>query len=129
MSCRRPPPWLSGNSLPERPSAVVHVDLDGATQIFRAHGWSPSFRRDTIFESGLPRLLAFFDDRRIVATLFVITEDLTDPVKRSLIVEAAKRGHEIASHTATHRPRTRLSREERVAELTDSRRQLEDALG
>jgi peptidoglycan/xylan/chitin deacetylase (PgdA/CDA1 family) len=112
-----------------RPSAVVHVDLDGATQIFRAHGWSPSFKRDTLFESGLTQLLAFFDDRRIVTTLFVIAEDLNDPVKRTLIVEAARRGHEIASHTVTHRHLTGLSHDERIAELTDSRRQLEDVLG
>lgn len=109
--------------------AVVHVDLDGATQIFRAHGWAPSFRRDTLFESGLTRLLALFDERQIVATLFVIAEDLNDPIKRALILEASQRGHEIASHTVTHRHLTRLAPGERSAELRDSRRSLEDAFG
>ena len=109
--------------------AVVHVDLDGATQIFRAHGWTPPFARDSLFETGLTRLLAFFEQRKIVATLFVIAEDLADPVKRGLIVAAASRGHEIASHTVTHRHLTRLTLDERRSELGDSRRRLEDAVG
>lgn len=109
--------------------AVVHVDLDGATQIYRAHGWTPSFSRDSLFETGLTRLLAFFEQRRIVATLFVIAEDLNDPAKRDLIVEAAQRGHEIASHTVTHRPLTRLTPGERTAELRNSLHALEDAVG
>jgi peptidoglycan/xylan/chitin deacetylase (PgdA/CDA1 family) len=111
------------------PSAVVHVDLDGATHVYRAHGWTPSFARDSLFESGLTRLLAFFEERRIVATLFVIAEDLDDPVKRALIVSAAARGHEIASHTVTHRHLTTLAPDDRRKELADSRRRLEDAIG
>lgn len=111
------------------PSAVVHVDLDGATHVYRAHGWTPSFGRDPLFESGLTRLLGFFEQRNIVATLFVIAEDLGDPVKRALIVSAAARGHEIASHTVTHRRLTTLTPDVRRVELADSRRRLEDAIG
>lgn len=111
------------------PSAVVHVDLDGATHVYRAHGWTPSFSRDSLFESGLTRLLTFFEQRSVVSTLFVIAEDLADPVKRALIVAAAERGHEIASHTVTHRRLTALTPDERRTELGDSRRRLEDAVG
>ena len=111
------------------PSAVVHVDLDGATHVYRAHGWTPPVGRDPLFESGLTRLLSLFEQRNIVATLFVIAEDLDDPAKRALITAAAARGHEIASHTVTHRRLTALAPDERRKELENSRRSLEDAIG
>lgn len=111
------------------PSAVVHIDLDGATQIYKAHGWTASFARDALFETGLTRLLAFLEQRKLIATLFVIAEDLADPLKRALIVAAAERGHEIASHTLTHRHLTRLTHDERRTELVESRQRLEQAVG
>jgi peptidoglycan/xylan/chitin deacetylase (PgdA/CDA1 family) len=112
----------------QRHPAVVHVDLDGATHVYRAHGWHPP-SRDPLFETGLRRTLEFLERRGIVATLFVIAEDLRDPAKRALILDAARRGHEIASHTTTHRHLTRLAPDERRTELRDSRLALEDAVG
>ena len=113
----------------KRPTAVVHVDLDGATHINRAHGWTTRFTKDALFASGLHRAMAFFAQRRITATLFVIAEDLADPEKRALIVEAAAQGHEIASHTVTHRHLTALAPDERRKELRDSRDALEQVIG
>ena len=113
----------------KRPAAVVHVDLDGATHINRAHGWTPRFQRDALFVSGLRRAMSLFAERRITATLFVIAEDLADPEKRALIVEAAAQGHEIASHTITHRHLTALAPGDRSKELRDSREALEQVVG
>ena len=118
------PPVLDKSRL-----ATVHVDLDGGTHIYRAHGWNPGFQRDALFASGLRRAMAFFAQRRITATLFVIAEDLADPEKRTLIVEAAAQGHEIASHTMTHRHLTALAPDERRKELRDSRDALEQVVG
>ncbi len=118
------PPVLDKSRL-----ATVHVDLDGGTHIFRAHGWNPGFQRDALFASGLRRAMAFFAQRRITATLFVIAEDLADPEKRTLIVEASAQGHEIASHTMTHRHLTALAPDERRKELRDSRDALEQVVG
>jgi peptidoglycan/xylan/chitin deacetylase (PgdA/CDA1 family) len=112
-----------------RPPAVVHVDLDGATHIYRAHGWRYNGQRDALFASGLQRTLEILEKRGIAATLFVIAEDLNDPAKKDLILEAARRGHEIASHTMTHRHLTRLTVAERRTELQESREVLEQALG
>ena len=109
--------------------ATIHVDLDGATHIFRAHGWNPKFQRDPLFFSGLRRAMSLFAERRITATLFVIAEDLADPEKRALIVEAVAQGHEIASHTMTHRHLTALAPDERRNELRDSRDALEQVVG
>jgi peptidoglycan/xylan/chitin deacetylase (PgdA/CDA1 family) len=112
-----------------RNRAVVHVDLDGAAHIFRAHGWTPRGRNDPLFASGLRRILEVLNGRGIVATLFVIAEDLMQREKRELIVAAARQGHEIASHTMTHRHLTALPPEERDKELRDSRDALEQAMG
>ena len=35
------------------PAAVVHVDLDGASDIYRVHGWSYPWTDDPLFETGL----------------------------------------------------------------------------
>ena len=40
---------------------MVHVDLDGARHIFRAHGWAYPWPDDPLFESGMAQLLDFFE--------------------------------------------------------------------
>jgi len=72
------------------PPAVLHVDLDGARHIHRAHGWADPPGRDLLFVSGLRNTLALLAERRLKATLFVIVEDLDDPEKRDLVMEAAR---------------------------------------
>ena len=57
------------------PPAVIHVDLDGALHIHRAHGWSDPPGRDLLFTTGLQNTLALLAERRLKATLFVIVED------------------------------------------------------
>jgi polysaccharide deacetylase len=112
-----------------RPPAVLHVDLDGAAHIYRAHGWTLTAPYDPLFESGLRNMLALLERRRLKATLFVIAEDVADPRKRELLEEARDRGHEIASHSVTHRWLTRLAPEERRRELEESRDLLARVLG
>lgn len=117
-------------SAPEtRAPAVLHVDLDGARPIFAAHGWSYGSGPDRLFSSGIESALAFFDRHGVRATLFAIAEDLDDPAKRSLLRQAAAAGHEIASHTWTHRQLTGVPAAERPKEIAESRRALEDRLG
>ncbi|MCA9738156.1 MAG: polysaccharide deacetylase family protein [Gemmatimonadota bacterium] len=112
-----------------RPPAVLHVDLDGARPIFAAHGWSYGTGPDRLFASGMESALAFFARQGVRATLFAIAEDLDDPAKRALLRAAVDAGHEIASHTWTHRKLTSVPAGERAREIADSRRALEDALG
>ena len=119
----------SGVRADPRPPAVVHVDLDGVTDIFAAHGWAPPTGPDRLFETGLQRCLDFFDRHGVRATLFVIASSLADPRKRALVAEAVARGHELASHTVTHRPLTTLGPADKREELAASRAQIEDAFG
>lgn len=109
--------------------AVVHVDLDGAADIYEAHGWPYQAGSDPLFESGLRRALDFFAAAHIRATLFAIGRHLDDPRKRDLLKEAVRQGHEIASHTITHRHLDRLTSQEKRREISESRDSLSDSLG
>lgn len=112
-----------------RTPLAVHVDLDGATQIFRAHGRSFQGTVDTIYTSGMENMLALFDEHRVRATLFVIAQDARDPAKRALIAEALSRGHELASHTLTHPNLLRATAAQKKRELVESKAVIEDAFG
>lgn len=111
------------------PPAAVHLDLDGAAAIYEAHGWEPGFAEDDLFTTGLSNALGFFEERGVTATLFTIARDLDDPAKRPLIEEAVRRGHEIGSHSTTHRRLSGLTTDQKREEIAGSRRRLEDALG
>ena len=112
-----------------RPRCVVHLDLDGARHIFRVHGWRHRDTADALFESALPAALALFAELQIPVTFFAIAEDLDDASKLALLRAIVEAGHEIASHTTTHRFLTRLSEQEQRREIDGSRRRLSDTLG
>lgn len=112
-----------------RAPLAIHVDLDGATHIFRAHGRSFRGPADSIYTSGMENMLALFDQYAVRATLFVIAEDSRDPNKRALIAQALARGHELASHTLTHANLLRADSAAKQRELADSKAVIEDAFG
>lgn len=104
--------------------AMVHIDLDGSKHIYRVHNWPYKLDHDILFETGLQRALAFLNKTDMHATLFVIAEDLDNPQKFELLKEAAKQGHEIASHSLTHRKLTELDRDNKRREIFESRERL-----
>jgi len=109
--------------------ATVHVDLDGARHIYAAHGWSYDRASDPLFDTGLRNTLDFLDELGIKATLFVIAEDLDDPARLVMLQGAMRSGHEIASHTMTHRKLTDLSPSEKQSEIVGSRDKIAETLG
>jgi len=113
----------------ERALAAIHLDLDGAAHIFRAHGWTYGGHDDPLFETGLWRALELFEAMKVRATLFAIAEDLDDPRKRELLQEAVRRGHEVASHSLTHRKLTTLTRDEKRREVFESLERIATELG
>ncbi len=112
-----------------RPLAAVHVDLDGARHIYRAHGWPYDPSDDPLFESGLRGALELLAGADVRATLFVIAEDVLDPRKRAVVREAVSAGHEIASHSVSHDRLTGLDREGKRREIVGSRVSLSSELG
>ncbi|MBK6486954.1 MAG: polysaccharide deacetylase family protein [Gemmatimonadetes bacterium] len=125
-----PGPLESSGSRPAAvPTATVHVDLDGAQDIFEGHGWDYSHSDDPVFETGMRHFLDFFASNRVTATFFVTGRSVRDKRKRPLIEEAVRAGHEIASHSLTHRYLTRIDTTAKRQELGESRDVLEQALG
>ena len=112
----------------QKPAAVVHVDLDGASAIYTMHGWPYPHDTDPLFESGLKNLLSMLERLDIRATLFVIAADLDNPRKLALLKKAVARGHEIGCHSWTHRRLTRLAHEERLHEISASREHIASQL-
>ncbi len=112
-----------------RPRAVVHVDLDGAADIFYAHGWPHPYGDDPLYESGLRNTLALLAHNGVSATLFTIASSLDDPAKLALVREATRQGHEIASHSATHASLVALTRDQKRHEIAASRASIGNALG
>jgi peptidoglycan/xylan/chitin deacetylase (PgdA/CDA1 family) len=110
------------------PPAAIHVDLDGASDIFRMWGWRFE-GEDSVFQTGLRHALDLFDANGIRATLFVIADSLDQPRKRALIEEAMRRGHEIASHTVTHPDLLKQDSARKRKEIAGSRERLEAELG
>lgn len=110
--------------------AAVHVDLDGAADVFRVHGWRwPAGAGDALFDRGVPALLDFLDANGVRATLFAVAGALDDRARRARLLDAVARGHEIASHSISHRPLPGLPDDQRRREIGGSRAKLEDALG
>lgn len=73
-----------------------------------------------------PRFLRFLEDRGLRATFFVVS-DLLD-VSEDIVAGIGER-HEVASHGMSHRLLSGLSREQRMAELRQSRERLAEVAG
>jgi peptidoglycan-N-acetylglucosamine deacetylase len=85
--------------------ASVSVDLDGLHHYARIHGL-PDALLDARAKAlhltvALPRLLALFERLGLVATLFVVGEDVQGP-GQDVLARAARDGHELSSHSHTH---------------------------
>lgn len=127
ISSNRPPSLVQPLPLPS--PATVHVDLDGAREIYEGHGWGYRHADDRIFESGMQHLLAFLAENEVKATLFVIARSVRDPARRALLEAAVRQGHEIASHSMHHRYLPQLDAKEKRVEIAESRHLLEQTLG
>ena len=112
-----------------QPLAAVHLDLDGARHIYRAHGWRYDPTDDPLFESGLRGALDLLGRANLPATLFVVAEDVFDARKRALLRDAVAAGHEIASHSLSHDRLTGLDAAGKRREIAESRTYLSSELG
>jgi peptidoglycan/xylan/chitin deacetylase (PgdA/CDA1 family) len=104
------------------PLVSVSVDLDAIACYHRIHALADAPSGDArfaILRRALPRLGELFAKHGIRATLFVVGHDLEEDAEGSrIVVDLAKAGHEIASHSFTHPYNlVRLGREQIAAEL------------
>lgn len=91
-------------SLPGKPPAFVHVDLDGLWTLAGAYGFPQGrlFEHDPVFEFGVARLLDLFDEIGFKATIFIVGRDLESSGKRELAQRIVECGHELGNHSYSH---------------------------
>lgn len=110
-----------------RPIAHLSVDLDPIDTHLAGYGIRAP-HCDRIYRTAVPRLLDLLDGLHLRATLFVVARDAER--EAPLWREAVARGHEIGSHSMSHPiPFATLPPAERLREVGESRRRLEDAVG
>ena len=86
---------------------LVHVDLDSPTALLPFYGLdgdavSPN-DLDVFYERCFERMLAFFGEQSIVASLFVVGKDIERSAScREQLLKAHRSGHELENHTYSH---------------------------
>ena len=106
--------------------AVFSIDLETFQQ-------TPAYRNsklsiaDPVGLDAVNQLLSLLEEYKVTATFFIVGEIAED--QPDLISDIAAAGHEIASHTQTHRLLTDLPKEQRCTELLKSKTTLEQVTG
>jgi hypothetical protein len=120
--------------------AALTIDLDGAWCYRALHGvgrHDPAsvgpepLLADPLLHEALPRFLDVCARHGVHATLFAVTADVeADPGYAALLRDAARAGHEVASHSHSHRhDLARLPGAAIAEDLRKSRRLLRDVTG
>lgn len=109
----------------DRVALSVDFELFRHTPAYR--GARGRLEDDTVGLGAADYLLDVFERYDATATFFVVSEVAKD--HPGVVERIADAGHEIASHTHTHRLLTDLSRGTRLDELTRSRRLLAERTG
>ncbi len=112
-----------------RPLGTLQVDVDDLWVYYESIGLAtPADAPPAAYTQGIPRLLDLFDRYSIRGTFFVCGRDLaggTTSTQARTVAEMARRGHEVANHSAVHRNGyARLS----LAELRDDVRAAGDRI-
>lgn len=111
--------------------ASITIDVDSLRCYREIHGLPPREDvRDPIFTVALPRFLALLERLSAQGTLFVVGRDLEQAkpggeLHRSAVAEAARAGHELASHSYAHDYRMSLWS---YAQITADLARCEDAI-
>lgn len=110
--------------------AAIAVDYENLKHLFRTLGLRPTSDSNVMYTVVADRFLEIFERHGVRATLFVIGEDVRAAASARVLRRFVAAGHEVANHTLTHPfGMRRLSRAEKVREIDDARKILEDATG
>lgn len=121
---------MEGPNSNKQPSLLVSIDLDDLRYYRAIHGLPPKRETPILFEKALPRFLEMCNRTGIMATIFVISQDLQWPEARAAISVALEQGHEVASHSHSHPyDLSRCNEATIVREVELSKKLLEDATG
>jgi polysaccharide deacetylase family protein (PEP-CTERM system associated) len=105
----------------------LSFDVEDWHQIVRTRVHGAPARPSNELDRHLHAILDFCDEARVKATFFVVGD-----VARSggpLVLEIARRGHEIGCHSDRHRLISRLNRQEFYDDTATAKNRLEDLVG
>lgn len=122
--------------LARKPRACLTVDLDTMACYRAIHGlgsaakMAPPKSGDRAYSVGVRRLLDFFGEAGVPATLFVVGSDTEHPAHAEILREAAASGHELGNHTYSHYyDLPRRSAETRKSEIARAEDAIEQICG
>lgn len=111
-----------------RLSGTIQVDADDLWVLLERRGHKVADDHYAGFQKAVRNYLEIFDRYKIKVTFFVTGKDALSA--KEIFKEIAARGHEIANHSANHRPRfTALSRKEKETEIREAEAGIEEATG
>lgn len=112
-----------------KPLGTLQVDVDDLWVYYESIGaQTPERAAPLAFTEGIPRLLDLFDRYGARATFFICGRDL--PAQARCVATIARRGHEVANHSAAHRNGyARLSRNELRADVRLAHERIAEAAG
>ena len=93
------------STLSDKPTVLLHVDLDSLWAIKEVYGLPIEQRDETndpLYQLGFARLLDLFDEMNMRATFFAIGRDCQIAEKAQLLKRAVQSGHEVANHSMQH---------------------------
>ncbi len=114
---------------------LVHVDLDSPTALLPFYGLDAKSISandlDRFYTACFDRMLSFFREHGIVASLFVVGKDLErSPACREALLRAHADGHELENHTYSHPfGLVELSSEQMAEEITVCNQLVENLVG
>jgi len=112
-----------------RQPGTLQVDVDELWVYYESIGRAtPDDAPALVYQQGIPRLLDLFDRFGIRATFFVCGRDV--PAQAGVVAEMARRGHEVANHSAAHRNGfARLGPAEKRADIAAAGELIAQAIG
>lgn len=113
-----------------KPIASLSLDLDNKWSYMKTHGDSGWETFPTYLETVVPRSLAFFKERDLTITFFIVGQDAALEKNREALAQIPAAGHEIGNHSFNHEPWLHLySREQLSEEFEKAEAAIESATG
>ncbi len=111
--------------------ASVNVDLDEVPNYFAIHGLDPTGPGlHAVYDRAIERMVDWAAAMKLPLTLFTIASDMKREENRSIIRNAERLGHEVASHTLDHRyDLVRLDHAAMCTQVDDAARILGEVTG
>lgn len=108
--------------------AGLSVDVDSVASHLEGYGFDRPTDDGAAYRIAIPRALDIFESLGTTATFFLIGEEAAG--HPDCVRDITRRGHEVASHSMTHRlPFANLGEERAHREIVESRRILSDLAG